>query len=90
MIVGGAVGLHLVTLLVPGDDDIVGILAGIDNSVEVTFGAVVEVARLMLVLFWYALPTRGTLDVLELMPLFLDIVFILDLHGSHSVESMYS
>jgi hypothetical protein len=30
MIVGGAIGLHLVALLLPGDDDVVGILAGVD------------------------------------------------------------
>jgi hypothetical protein len=35
------------------------------------------------------LPVRGTLGIPELMPLFLDVIFIFNLHGSHSVESMY-
>jgi hypothetical protein len=77
MIVGGAVGFHLIALLLPGDDDIASVPAG------------VEVARLMLVLFWYVLLACGTLGVPELMSLFLDVIFIFDLHGSHSVESMY-
>jgi hypothetical protein len=88
MIVGGAVGLHLVVLLLPGDDDVAGVSAIVDDSVEVACGAVIEVARLMLVLFWYALPARDTLGIPELMSLFLDVIFIFDLHGSHSVESM--
>jgi hypothetical protein len=89
MIVGGAIGLHLVVLLLPGDDDVAGVPTNIDDSAEVACGAVIEVARLMLVLFWYVLLARGTLGVPELIPLFLDTVFIFDLHGSHSVESMY-
>jgi hypothetical protein len=51
MIVGGAIGLHLVTLMLPGDDDVAGVPAGVDDSAEVACGAIVEVARLMLVLF---------------------------------------
>jgi hypothetical protein len=35
MIVGGAIGLHLVALLLPGDDDMAGIPAGVDDSAEV-------------------------------------------------------
>jgi hypothetical protein len=50
MIVGRAVGLHHIVLLLPGDDDVVGVLAGVDDSAEVACGAVVEVARLVLVL----------------------------------------
>jgi hypothetical protein len=67
----------------------VDVPAVVDDSVAAICGAVVEVARLMLVLFWYALPARGMLGVPELMPLFLDVIFIFDLHSSHSVESMY-
>jgi hypothetical protein len=89
MIVGGLVGLHLVTLLLLGDDDVVGVPAGVDDSAKVACGVVVEAAKLVLVLFWYALPVRGTLSVPKLMPLFLDIVFIFDLRSSHSVNSMY-
>jgi hypothetical protein len=89
MIVGGAVGLHLIALLLPGNDDVVGVPADIDDNAEVACGAVVEVARLMLVLYWYVPPTCGMLGVPKLMPLFLDVIFIFDLRGSHSVESMY-
>jgi hypothetical protein len=89
MIVGGAVGLHLVALLLPSDDDFVGVPAGVDDSAEVACGAVIEVGRLMLVLFWNALLAPSMLGVPKLMPLFLDIIFTFDLRGSQSVESMY-
>jgi hypothetical protein len=89
MIVGGAIGLNLVALMLLGDDDVAGVPAGVDDSAEVACGAVVEVATLVLVLFWYVLSARGTLGVPDLMLLFLDIVFIFDLCSSHSVESMY-
>jgi hypothetical protein len=88
MIVGGAIGLHLVALLLPDDDDVAGVPAGVDDSAEVACGEVVNVARLMLALLWYAVPARGTLGIPELMPLFLDVVFIFDLRGSHNVESI--
>jgi hypothetical protein len=48
MIVGGVVGLHLVMLLLPGDDDVASVLAVVEDSAEVACEAVVEVARLML------------------------------------------
>jgi hypothetical protein len=35
VIVGGAIGLHLVALLLPGDDDVAGVPAGVDDSAEV-------------------------------------------------------
>jgi hypothetical protein len=88
MIRGRAVGLHLITLLLPGNDDLAGVPAGVDDSAEVPCGAVVEVARLMLVLFWYMLPARGTLGISEFLLLFLDVFFIFDLRVSHSVESI--
>jgi hypothetical protein len=56
MIVGGAVGLHLIALLLRGDDDVVGVPADIDDSAEVTCGKVVEVALPLLVLLDYAVP----------------------------------
>jgi hypothetical protein len=86
MIVGGAVGLHLIALLLPGNYDIASVLVGVDDSAEVACGAVLEVSRLM---FLYALPMRSTLGISELMPLFLDVIFIFNLRGSHSVENMY-
>jgi hypothetical protein len=44
MTVGGAIGLHLIALLLPGDGDIAGIPTGIDDGAEVTCRGVVEVA----------------------------------------------
>jgi hypothetical protein len=89
MVVGGVVGLHLIAFLLPSKDDVAGVPGVVDDSAEVARGAVVEVAMLMLVLFWYALSARGALGVSKLVPPFLDAVFILDLHGTHGVKCMY-
>jgi hypothetical protein len=43
MIVGGAIDLHLIALLLPGDDDVAGVSASIDDSAEVTRGGVIGV-----------------------------------------------
>jgi hypothetical protein len=51
LIVGGAVSFHLDAFLLPGDDDIVGVSTHVDDVEEIHNGEVVEVARLMLVLF---------------------------------------
>jgi hypothetical protein len=61
MIVGGAVGLHLIAPLLSGDDDIAGVPAGVNDSAEVACGAIVEVSRMILVLFWYAMSARSKL-----------------------------
>jgi hypothetical protein len=42
--VGGAVGFHFFALLLPSNDDIVGILTSVDDGAEVACGAVVRVA----------------------------------------------
>jgi hypothetical protein len=89
VIVVGVVSFHLDAFLLPGDDDVVDVSINVDDVVEIHSGEVIEVARLMLVLFWYALPMHGMLGVLELAPLLLDVVFIFDLHGFHGVESIY-
>jgi hypothetical protein len=80
MIVGGAIGLHLVALLLPGDDDVAGIPAGVDDSVEVTCEGVVEVAAPLLVCLDCAVPAFGTLHVDEFMMFLLDVlcIFYLD------------
>jgi hypothetical protein len=49
LIVGGAVGFHFFTLLLPRNDDIAGIPTSVDDSAEVARGGVVEVAAPLLV-----------------------------------------
>jgi hypothetical protein len=44
LIVGGVVDFHFFALLLPGNDDIAGVLASVDDSAEVACGGVVEVA----------------------------------------------
>jgi hypothetical protein len=89
MIVGGAVSFHLDAFLLPGSDDVADISIYIDDIAETRSGELVEVARLILVLFWYVLHMRGMLGVPELVQHFLDVIFIFDLHGTHGVKSMY-
>jgi hypothetical protein len=43
LIAGGAVGFHFFTLLLPGNDDIAGIPASVDDGVKVARGGVVKV-----------------------------------------------
>jgi hypothetical protein len=81
MIVGGAVGLHLVALLLLGDDDVVGVPADVDDSAEVTHVGDVEVALPLLVLLDYAVPAFGALCVPELAVLLLSAVSIFYLDG---------
>jgi hypothetical protein len=61
MLVGGVVGFHLVALLLPDDDDVVGVLANVDDGVEVARGTAVEVALPSLVLLDYAVPAFSAL-----------------------------
>jgi hypothetical protein len=64
-IVGGAIGLHLIALLLPGDDDVAGVPAGVDDSVEVALGGVLEVATPLLVHLDRAVPAFGMLRIDE-------------------------
>jgi hypothetical protein len=85
MIVGG--GLHLVELLLLGDDDVAGVPAGVDDSVGVTHGGVVEVALSLLVLLYYAVPAFGTLCISEPASFVSHAIFVFLLYGVNGVES---
>jgi hypothetical protein len=78
--VGGAVGFHFSALLLPGNDDIAGVLASVDDSVEGACVGVVEVAAPLLVSLDRAVPTLVTLRINEPMAFLLDVicVFYLD------------
>jgi hypothetical protein len=56
VIVHGAVGFHFDAFLLPGDGEVGSVSTNVGGVAEIRSGEVVEVARLMLVLFWYALP----------------------------------
>jgi hypothetical protein len=88
MIVGGAIGLHLVALLLPDDDDVAGVPAGVDDSAEVTRG-VVEVALPLLALLDYAVPTFGVLCVSEPAAFISHAVFVFLLCGVNCIESEF-
>jgi hypothetical protein len=75
LIVGGAVGFHFFMLLLPGNDDIAGVPASIDDSAEVTHEGVVEVAAPLLVRLNYAMPAFGALHVDELTTFLLDVIY---------------
>jgi hypothetical protein len=64
LVAGGVVGFHFFTLLPPGNDDIVGIPASVDDSSKVARGVVVEVTTPLLVLPDYAVPALGVLRAL--------------------------
>jgi hypothetical protein len=72
---------------VPGDDDVVGVLGDVDDSVEVTRGGVIEVALPLLVLLDYVVPTFGTLCIPELVMLLLSVVSIFYHDGVCNVET---
>jgi hypothetical protein len=80
LIVGGAVGFHFFALLLPSNDDIVGVPGSVDDSAEVAGGGVVEVATPLLVRLDRAVPAFGALRIDEPMAFLLDVicVFYLD------------
>jgi hypothetical protein len=80
LIAGGAIGFHFYSLLLPGNDDITGIPASVDDGVKVARGGVVEVAAPMLVRLDRAVPALGALRIDEPTAFLLDIscVFYLD------------
>jgi hypothetical protein len=87
VIVGGAVDFHFFALLLPGDDDVAGIPASIDDGAEVSRGTIIEVALPSLVLLDHAVPTFSALCVPELAAFFLDVVFIFYLDGVCNIET---
>jgi hypothetical protein len=89
MIVGGAIGLHLVALLLPGDDDVAGVPVGVDGSAEVTRRGVVVVALPLLVLLDYAVPAFGALCVIKPAAFVSHAVFVCLLRGVNGVESKF-
>jgi hypothetical protein len=80
LIVGGAVGFHFFALLLPCNDEIVGVLASFDDGAKVACGGVVEVAAPQLVCLNLAVPSFGTLRIDEPTMFLLDVicVFYLD------------
>jgi hypothetical protein len=59
------VGFHFFALLLPGNDDIVGIPASIDDGLKVTRGEVMEVTAPLLVSLDGAVPALGALRIDE-------------------------
>jgi hypothetical protein len=57
--------LHFFALLLPGNDDIAGILASVNDGAEVACGGVVEVAAPLLVRLDRAVTVLGTLRIAE-------------------------
>jgi hypothetical protein len=53
---GGAVGFHVFAFLLPGNDDIAGVPANVDDGAKVVRGGVVEVASPPLVRLDHAVP----------------------------------
>jgi hypothetical protein len=84
---GRALGLHLVVLLLPGDDDVAIIPANIDDSAEFGRGGVVEVALPSLVLLDYAVLAFAALCIPEIVAFLLSIVSIFYLDGVCNVET---
>lgn len=76
IVVGGAVGFHLVVLLLPSDDNIAGIPADINDGAEVVRGVAVEVALPALVLLDYTVLAFSTLCIPELAVVLLDVIFM--------------
>jgi hypothetical protein len=85
MIVGGAIGLHLVAFLLPDNDDVADVPASVDDSAEVTRG-VVEVALPLLALLDYAVPAFGVLCVSEPAAFISHAVFVFLLCGVNGIE----
>jgi hypothetical protein len=76
MIVGGAIGRHLIALLLPGDDDVAGVLANVDDGAKVGHGGVVEVAAPLLVHLDHMVLAFGALRLDEPMMFLLDVICI--------------
>jgi hypothetical protein len=78
--VGGAIGFHFFALLLPGNDDIMGVLASVDDGAKVTRGGVVEVAAPLLVHLDHVVPAFGVLRIDEptVFLLYVICIFYLD------------
>jgi hypothetical protein len=76
LIMGGAVGFHFFTLLLPGNDDIASVPSSIDDGTKVTRGEVVEVPAPLLVCLDRPVPALGALRVDDLMAFLLDIIYV--------------
>jgi hypothetical protein len=76
LIVGGPVGCHFFTLLVPSNDDIASVPANVDDGMKVTYGGVVEVAAPLLVHLDHVVPAFGTLRIDEFTVFLLDVICI--------------
>jgi hypothetical protein len=68
-------------------ENVAGVPTNVDESVEVTRGAVVEVALPSLVLLDYAVPAFDALCVPELAAFVPDVIFIFYLDGVCNVEA---
>jgi hypothetical protein len=79
LIVGGAVGFHFFTLLLPGNDDIAGIPANVDGGTKVAHGGVVEVAALLLVRLDHTVPAFGAVRIAEPTAFLLDVICVFTL-----------
>jgi hypothetical protein len=73
------IGYHFFTLLLPGNDDIAGILASVDDGTKVTHGGVVEVTAPMLVRLDGAVPAFAALRIDEPLVFLLDVICIFHL-----------
>jgi hypothetical protein len=76
LIMGGAVGFHFFTLLLPGNDDIASVPANIDDGAKITRGGVAEVASPPLVRFDRVVPAFSAHRIDELMAFLLDVIYI--------------
>lgn len=91
MFVGGAVAFFCNALLLPGDDDVMGVTAGIDDIAEIGCGEVVEVSSIVGVagflplLLHHALPAFNTLGVFELAAFLLSTIIIFCFCSIHVV-----
>jgi hypothetical protein len=87
LIVGGAVGFDLFVLLPPGNDDVAGVLANVDDGAEVARGAVEEVALPRLVHLDHAVLAFNALCVDDFAAFLLDIICIFYFHGVWKIET---
>jgi hypothetical protein len=76
VLIGGIVGFYLDTLLLPGDDDIAGVLADVGDVAEICRGEVVEVAGLVLLSLHRVFYALGTFGVSGPASFSLNVVFI--------------
>jgi hypothetical protein len=79
LIAGGAVGFHFFTLLLPGNDDMVGVSGSIDDGTKVAHGGVVEVNAPLLVRLDCAVPVLGALCIDEIAAFLLDVICVFHL-----------